>query len=86
MSTKTLTKYSVVAEFHEHDLTKESDKKKHQEVQRLEAERKKKETSKDEKERLGKEITTLKKDLPRSLQSHGRDRTPHTKCQSPPAW
>ncbi|MFT6498360.1 MAG: hypothetical protein ACJAT6_000488 [Akkermansiaceae bacterium] len=64
MSTKTLTKYSVVAEFHEHDLTKESDKKKHQEVQRLEAERKKKETSKDEKERLGKEITTLKKDLP----------------------
>jgi len=64
MSTKTLTKYSVVAEFHEHNLTEEHHKKRWQEVNRLEAVRKKKETSKEEKKRLGKEIATLKKDLP----------------------
>ena len=64
MSTKTLTKYSVVAEFHEHNLTEEHHKKRWQEVNRLEAVRKKKETSKEEKKRLGKEIATLTKDLP----------------------
>ncbi|MEJ6580698.1 MAG: DUF1549 and DUF1553 domain-containing protein [Akkermansiaceae bacterium] len=64
MSTKTLTKYSVVAKFHEHNLTEESHQKRWKEVHRLEAERKKKETPKEEKERLGNEIATLKKDLP----------------------
>ena len=64
MSTKTLTKYSVVAEFHEHNLTEEHHKKRWQEVNRLEAVRTKKETSKEEKKRLGKEIATLTKDLP----------------------
>lgn len=64
MSTKTLTKYSVVAEFHEHNLTEDSNKEEWKEVHRLEALRKKKKTPKEEKERLGKEIATLKKDLP----------------------
>ena len=64
MSTKTLTKYSVVAEFHEHNLAEDHHKKRWKEVNRLEAVRKKKETPKEEKERLGKEIATLKKDLP----------------------
>ena len=35
MSTKTLTKYSVVAEFHEHDLTEEEHQKRWHEVRRL---------------------------------------------------
>jgi hypothetical protein len=64
MSTKTLTKYSVVAEFHEHDLTKEEHQKKWLEVRRLEGEQKKKETPKDKKDKLAKEITALKKGLP----------------------
>ncbi len=64
MSTKTLTKYSVVAEFHEHNLTEETHQKRWQDVRRLEAVRKKKETPKEEKERLGNEIAILKKDLP----------------------
>ncbi|YCM43138.1 DUF1549 and DUF1553 domain-containing protein [Verrucomicrobiaceae bacterium 227] len=64
MSTKTLTKYSVVAEFYEHNLTEEGDQKKWEEVHRLEAVRDKKETAKEEKERLGQEIADLKKNLP----------------------
>jgi len=64
MSTKTLTKYSVVAEFHEHDLTEESDQKRWEDVHRLEAVREKKETAEVEKERLGQEIAELKKNLP----------------------
>ncbi|MDA7518506.1 DUF1549 and DUF1553 domain-containing protein [Akkermansiaceae bacterium] len=64
MSTKTLTKYSVVAEFHEHDLTEENHRESWKEVRRLESVRKKKETPKEEKERLNQEIATLKKDLP----------------------
>jgi len=64
MSSKTLTKYSVVAEFHEHNLTEESHQKKWQEINRLEDARKKKETPKEEKEHLGKKIDALKKNLP----------------------
>ena len=64
MSTKTLTKYSVVAEFHEHDLTKEEHQKKWLEVRRLEGEQKKKETPKDKKDKLAEKITALKKALP----------------------
>ncbi|MDF1711865.1 MAG: DUF1549 and DUF1553 domain-containing protein [Akkermansiaceae bacterium] len=64
MSTKTLTKYSVVAEFHEHDLTEESHQERWRKVRDLEARQKKKETPKEEKDRLGAEIAVLKKDLP----------------------
>ena len=71
MSTKTLTKYSVVAEFHEHDLTEEEHQKRWQEVRRLEGEHKKKETPKDKKEKLAEEITTLKKDLPMPFKAMG---------------
>jgi hypothetical protein len=71
MSTKTLTKYSVVAEFHEHNLTEESDEKRWQEVKRLEDVHKKKETPEEEKERLGKEIAALKKDLPAQFKVMG---------------
>jgi hypothetical protein len=71
MSTKTLTKYSVVAEFHEHDLTEEEHQKRWQEVRRLEGEHKKKETPKDKKEKLAEEITILKKDLPMPFKAMG---------------
>ena len=71
MSTKTLTKYSVVAEFHEHDLTEEEHQKRWQEVRRLEGEQKKKETPKDKKEKLAEQITTLKKDLPMPFKAMG---------------
>ena len=71
MSTKTLTKYSVVAEFHEHDLTEEEHQKRWQEVRRLEGEQKKKETPKDKKEKLAEKITTLKKDLPMPFKAMG---------------
>lgn len=71
MSTKTLTKYSVVAEFHEHDLTEEAHQKKWQEIERLERERKKKETPKDHKEKLAKEIAVLKQDLPARFKAMG---------------
>lgn len=71
MSTKTLTKYSVVAEFHEHDLTEEGDQKKWAEVNRLEAVKSKKETPKEEKSRLGQEIAELKKGLPEPFKVMG---------------
>ena len=71
MSTKTLTKYSVVAEFHEHDLTEEEHQERWQEVRRLEGEQKKKETPKDKKEELAEEITILKKDLPMPFKAMG---------------
>lgn len=71
MSTKTLTKYSVVAEFHEHNLTEESDQRRWEEVNRLQAVREKKETTEVEKERLGQEIAELKRDLPAPFQVMG---------------
>jgi len=71
MSTKTLTKYSVVAEFHEHDLTEEEHQKRWKEVRRLEGEQKKKETPEDKKEKLADKITTLKKDLPMPFKAMG---------------
>ena len=71
MSTKTLTKYSVVAQFHEHDLTEEHHQKEWDKVKGLEAARKKKETDKKEKERLGQEIAALKKDLPEPFKVMG---------------
>lgn len=64
MSTKTLTKYSVVAEFHEHDLTEEAHQKAWQEVDLLEKDRKKKGVSKEEKQRIAEEIAVKKKELP----------------------
>jgi len=64
MSTKTLTKYSVVAEFHEHDLTEKKHREMWAEVARLEESKNKKETPQGEKDRLVGEISRLKKDLP----------------------
>ena len=64
MSTKTLTKYSVVAEFHEHDLTEKKHREMWAEVARLEESKNRKETPEDEKGRLVGEISRLKKDLP----------------------
>ena len=64
MSTKTLTKYSVVAEFHEHDLTEKKHREMWAEVARLEESKNKNETPQGEKDRLVGEISRLKKDLP----------------------
>lgn len=64
MSTKTLTKYSVVAQLHEHDFTEKEHKKTWAEVNKLDAKRKDKKTPKEEKEKLSKQIAALKKDLP----------------------
>ena len=64
MSTKTLTKYSVVAEFHEHDLTEKKHREMWAEVARLEESKNKKETPQGEKDRLVGEISRLKKNLP----------------------
>jgi len=64
MSTKTLTKYSVVAEFHEHDLTEKKHREMWAEVARLEESKNKKETPQGEKDHLVGEISRLKKDLP----------------------
>lgn len=71
MSTKTLTKYSVVAEFHEHNLTGEEHQKKWKEVAKLEGARKKKGIPKEEKEKLAREIAALKKDLPAQFKVMG---------------
>ncbi len=64
MSTKTLTKYSVVAQLHEHDFSEEEHKKTWVEVNKLESKRKNQKTPKEKKEEFGKQIAALKKDLP----------------------
>ena len=63
MSTKTLTKYTVVADFHQHDLTEKEVQDGWIELKKLEGQKGKKDISKEDKERLGGEIATLKKKL-----------------------
>jgi hypothetical protein len=63
MSTKTLTKYTVVADFHQHDLTEKEVQDGWVKVKKLEGQRGKKDLSKEDKERLDGEIAALKKQL-----------------------
>ena len=64
MSTKTLTKYSVVAEIHQHDLTAPEHKERHAKIAELEKRKADKETSEEEKQGLDKEIAALREGLP----------------------
>lgn len=63
MSTKTLTKYTVVADFHQHDLTEKEVQDGWIKLKKLEGQHGKKDISKEDKERLSGEIATLKKKL-----------------------
>ena len=64
MSTKTLTKYSVVAQIHTYDLSDSEHKQRWAKIAELEKQRDKKETSAEDKSRLSAEIDVLRKDLP----------------------
>lgn len=64
LSTKTLTKYTVVAHYHQHDFTEPSVQGRYQKIAELTKRRKSKKTPKEEKEKLKGEIEALKKDLP----------------------
>ncbi len=76
MSTKTLTKYSVVAEFHQHDLSPLLDKAKREQIAALEK-RKTPITSK--------EIDRLRKDLPPRFEVMAVTEYPTEDSQRPPA-
>ena len=64
LSTKTLTKYTVVAHYHQHDLTDPEVASRWEEVAGLEKKRGDKKTPEEEKKVLGERIAELKKDLP----------------------
>ena len=64
LSTKTLIKYSVVAQYHLHDLTEPDVAERWKQVSDLEKKKGDKKTSKEEKEKLGAQIADLKKGLP----------------------
>lgn len=64
MSTRTLTKYTVVAEIHEHDLSDPKDKERHEQIERMKKRRDESATSPDEKSFLESEITALEKNQP----------------------
>jgi len=64
MSTKTLTKYSVVAEIHGYDFSEPGHKERRAKIAELEKQRDKQETSAEDKARLIAEIDALAKDLP----------------------
>lgn len=64
MSTKTLTKYTVVADFHEHDLTADQVRQGWAKVKELEGQQSQKDLAQEERERLGRELAALKEKLP----------------------
>ena len=64
LSTKTLTKYSVVAQYHLHDLTEPEVRARWEKVAELEKQKAKKKISGEEKRKLEEEIAGLRKDLP----------------------
>ena len=63
MSTKTLNKYSVVAQLHHHDLSTEEDKERRNKVTQLDKKISTKGIEKDTKKKLQEEVSKLKKDL-----------------------
>ncbi len=64
LSTKTLTKYSVVAQYHQHDLTEPAAREKWERVGELEKRKADKKTPEEEKKTLEGEIAELRRDLP----------------------
>jgi hypothetical protein len=64
MSTKTLTKYSVVARFHQHDLSEEKHTRKRREIAGLEKRKADKATPEEEKKQISSKVGQLRKDLP----------------------
>lgn len=71
MSTRTLTKYTVVAEIHEHDLSTPEEKQRRGKIAEIEKKRDDATTSADEKSQLAVEIIALQKDLPPPFQVMG---------------
>lgn len=76
MSTRTLTKYSVVAELHEHNLTEPGIQQKHAKIAELRKVKEKKETPKEKRTKLEAEITELQRDLPPLLKVVGVAESP----------
>jgi len=64
MSTKTLTKYSVVARFHQYDLSEEEHTRKRSEIAGLEKRKADKATPEEEKKQISSKVGQLRKDLP----------------------
>ena len=64
MSTRTLTKYSVVARFHQHDLSREEHTKSRSEIAGLEKRKANKATPEEEKKQISRKLEDLRKDLP----------------------
>ena len=63
MSTKTLTKYSVVAQLHHHDLSSDEDKERRNKITQLEKKLSAKGIEEDTKKKLQEELSKLKKNL-----------------------
>ncbi len=76
MSTRTLTKYSVVAEIHEYDLSEPGDTERRNRIAELEKQRDEKATPDDEKDRINTEIAGLRKDLPPAFEVIGVTESP----------
>ena len=63
MSTKTLTKYSVVAELHHFDMSTQEVKEQHKKISNIEKKKSEKGISEENKKKLDEEISALKKNL-----------------------
>jgi len=64
LSTKTLTKYSVVARFHQHDLSQDDHNQRRGKIAGLEKRKADKATPDEEKKHIDEDIQRLRKDLP----------------------
>ncbi|MCP4849675.1 MAG: DUF1553 domain-containing protein [Verrucomicrobiaceae bacterium] len=64
LSTKTLTKYSVVARFHQHDLSQDEHTRRRGKIATLEKHKADKTVPEEEKKSIEKEIQQIRKDLP----------------------
>ncbi|MFP6873133.1 MAG: DUF1549 and DUF1553 domain-containing protein [Verrucomicrobiales bacterium] len=71
LSTKTLTKYSVVARFHQHDLSEDEHSQRRRKIADLEKRKANKATPEEEKIRIGEEIALLRRDLPPAFEVMG---------------
>ncbi len=63
MSTKTLTKYTVVAELHHFDMSTQEVKEQHKKISNIEKKKSEKGISEENKKKLNEEISALKKNL-----------------------
>ncbi|MEC8658682.1 MAG: DUF1549 and DUF1553 domain-containing protein [Verrucomicrobiota bacterium] len=63
MSTKTLTKYTVVAELHHFDMSTQEVKEQHKKISNIEKKKSEKGISEENKKKLDEEISALKKNL-----------------------